>query len=227
MKRTVVLLTYNEIEGLEALWERIPRDCAEEWFAVDPGSTDGTLAFFEARGVRVVIQEKRGRGEAFRIAAREARGDVLCFYSPDGNEDPEDIPRLFAAIEAGNDLAIASRFLPESRNEEEGTWLPMRAIANRAFTRMARLAFGGAVTDTINGFRAIRKDRLIELAPDADGFSIEYQITIRALKRNLRIVEIPTREGDRIGGQSTAYSIPTGLRVLGVLGREYFDKGPH
>jgi hypothetical protein len=58
------------------------------------------------------------------------------------------------------------------------------------------------------------------MAPDAEGFAIEFQISIRALKSRLRIAEIPTIEGDRIGGRSTAYSIPTGVRVLRVLLRE-------
>lgn len=220
MKKTLVLLTFNEIEGLQALWDRIPLEAADEVFAIDPGSTDGTLEFFEKKRCPVIIQRVRGRGEAFRIAAREATGDALCFFSPDGNEDPADIPRLFARIEEGYDLAIASRFLPGSRNDESESLLPLRAVANRFFTVAAGLCFGGRVSDTINGFRAIRRDRFFDLAPDAEGFAIEFQISIRAMKKKLRIAEIATIEGDRIGGQSTAYSIPTGLRVLRVLLRE-------
>ena len=220
MKKTLVILTFNEIAGLRAVWDRIPPGAADEVLAIDPGSTDGTLDFFREKGVRVIIQEKRGRGEAFRIAAREAVGEALCFFSPDGNEDPADIPRLFARIEEGNDLAIASRFLPGSRNDEAEAWIPARAIANRTFTILAGLCFGGRITDTINGFRAIRRDRFFELAPDAEGFAIEFQISIRAMKKKLRIVEIPTIEGDRIGGKSTAYSVPTGLKVLKVFLRE-------
>ena len=64
----------------------------DEVLVVDGGSTDGTLEFFESRGVRVIRQERRGRGEAFRLAAQHARNDRLVFFSPDGNEDPDDIP---------------------------------------------------------------------------------------------------------------------------------------
>jgi glycosyltransferase involved in cell wall biosynthesis len=220
MKKTLVVLTFNEIEGLRALWGKVPVSAVDEVFAVDPGSTDGTLDFFREKGVRVILQEKRGRGEAFRIAAHEATGEALCFFSPDGNEDPADIPRLLGKIEEGYDLAIASRFLPGSRNDEAESTLPLRAIANRGFTLTAGMLFGGRVSDTINGFRAIRRDRFLDLAPDAEGFAIEFQISIRAMKRKLKIAEIPTIEGDRIGGESTAYSIPTGLKVLTVLLRE-------
>jgi glycosyltransferase involved in cell wall biosynthesis len=222
VKKTLVLLTLDEIEGITALFDRIPWDAADESFVVDGGSTDGTHEFLSEKGIRVVGQEKKGRGEAFRIAFAEAKGDVLCFFSPDGNEEPSDIPRLFAAIEAGADLAIARRFGKDARNEEDDLRLPLRAWANRAFTWMANLLFnhGPYVQDTINGYRAITRSAFDKLAVDAQGFLIEYQMTIRAMKLGLKITEVPTIEFKRIGGQSTASSIPTGLRFLHGLLRE-------
>ena len=55
---------------------------------------------------------------------------------------------------------------------------------------------------------------------DADGFVIEYQMSIRAMKLGLKVTEIPTHEGARLGGASTASSIPTGLIFLRQIGRE-------
>lgn len=229
MKRTLVLLTLNEIEGVTALFDRIPFDAADETLVVDGGSSDGTVEFFTRRGVRVVGQEKRGRGEAFRIAFASATGDVLCFFSPDGNEDPADIPRLFAAVAAGADMAIARRFGAGARNEEDDQTLRWRAWANQGFTLLANLAFNlpnvlrdrsAYVQDTINGYRAITRDAFQRLAVDAEGFLIEYQMSMRAMKLGLRIAEIPTLEQARIGGQSTASSLPTGLRFVRGLARE-------
>ena len=216
-----MILTRNEIKGLQALFNRIPRDAVGEVLAVDYRSTDGTPEFLRARGVAVIPQIVPGRGEAFRMAAAVARGDILVFFSPDGNEDPADIPKLIAALQKGGaDTAIASRFLPGSRNEEDGKRLPLRAWANRAFTWLANVCFGGRITDAINGFRAVKRESFERLCVDAQGFAIEYQMSIRALKLGQRIVEVPTIEGQRIGGQSTASSIPTGLKMLRLLLRE-------
>jgi len=222
MTSSLILLTCNEIEGSRALFPSLPLSLFDEVLVVDGGSRDGTREFFQQQGIRVVGQERRGRGHAFRVGARQTRGDLLVFYSPDGNEDPRDLPRLVQCLRDGADLAIASRFAPGARNEEDDRlWRP-RAWVNQVFTLLANLFFrrGPYVSDTINGFRGVRREAFERLRLDEPGFPIEYQMSIRAMKSGLRIVEIPTREGDRIGGVSKAESFPVGLGHLRVLLRE-------
>lgn len=220
IRKTLVILTLNEIEGVKALFPRIPFDKADEVLVIDGGSQDGTIEFFKEKGIPVHIQEIRGRGEAFRLACKVSKGNDLLFFSPDGNEDPQDIPKLFKLLEEGYDLAVGSRFLSGSRNDEAEKLLPLRAWANRIFTILANIFFKGKMADTINGYRAIKKDKFMLLNLNASGFAIEYQMSIRAMKLKFRIAEIPTIEGDRIGGESTAYSIPTGLKILKIFLRE-------
>lgn len=220
VQTTLIVLTRNEIEGLKALIRKIPWEAVDEYFAVDYNSTDGTVEFFKKHNIPVVPQRKSGRAEAFYLGAKTAKGKYLIFFSPDGNENPADIPRLVRELKKGNDLVIASRFLKDSRNEEDNQVIKLRAWANQTFTLLADLIWGGKLTDTINGYRAIEKSAFKRLNLDAKGFAIEYQMSIRALKLKLKIAEIPTIEGDRIGGQSTSYAIPTGLRFIYFLLRE-------
>lgn len=222
MKSSLIILTFNEIEGAKALFDKIPFAEFDEFFIVDPGSTDGTVEFFKKKGIRVVFQKKRGRGEAFRVAFKEAKGDVLVFFSPDGNENPSDTMKLKEAIEEGYDMAIASRFLPTSRSDDSDYFLSYRSWGNQFFTFLANLFFKGNFSDAINGFRAVKKDKFKELKADAEGFAIEYQMSIRALKLKYKIKEIPTVEEKRIGGRSTAASLPTGLKLAKVLLKEIF-----
>ncbi len=217
---TLVILTFNEIEGSRALVDRVPFHAVDEWFVVDGGSTDGTIELWRERGGRVLLQPRPGRGEAFRLAVQEARGDWLIFFSPDGNEDPSDIPKLLDLLRLGHDMAVASRFLPGSKNEEDELRLPWRAWANRAFTWWANLIWGGRLSDSINGFRGVTREAFQRMNPDAEGFAIEFQMSIRALKLGLKVGEIPTIEGHRIGGESKAHSLTTGLRFLRYLFRE-------
>ena len=119
-------------------------------------------------------------------------------------------------------MAIASRFMVGSRNEEDDAFLPLRKWANQAFGLAANLIWGRGrrVRDTINGFRGIRREAFERLSPSSIGFTIEYELTIRALKVGMTITEIPMTEGDRVGGQTKAHSIRTGLRFLGFLAKE-------
>ena len=220
MKSSLIILTFNEIEGVKAVFDKIPLDKFDECLVIDYQSKDGTAEFLEEKGLRVIPQVKRGRGEAFRMGIEFSSGDILIFFSPDGNEDPKDTVRLKEVIEEGYDMAIASRFLLQSRNDESGKLFPMRAWGNRFFTVLVNIIFGGKLSDSINGFRAVRKDKFKELKVDAEGFCIEYQMSMRAMKLKQKIKEIPTTEGERIGGKSTAGSFSTGTKFIKLILKE-------
>ena len=72
--------------------------------------------------------------------------------------------------------------------------------------------------------RFVKKSKFLELNPDTKGFGIEFQLSIRALKKNFMIKEFPTYEGDRIGGKSTAHTFPTGLLFGKIILKELFGK---
>ena len=219
-KATLVILTFNEIEGIKALLDKIPVMEFDEVFAIDPGSTDGTVEFLREKGITVIIQEVRGRGEAFRIAVEKARNENIVFFSPDGNENPDDILKLIECLETGYDMAVASRFMQESRSDDADELIRHRSFGNRLFTALANFLWGGHLTDSINGFRAIKKAKFLKLNPDAHGFGIEFQMSIRALKLKHRIKEIPTIERDRIGGNSSADSLSVGCLFIKILVKE-------
>jgi len=220
IKSTLVILTRNEIEGMTNMIKKIPFNQVDEAFVIDYNSTDGTKEFVKKNKVRLINQVKPGRGQAFRLAIKKAKGKHLAFFSPDGNEDPNDIPKLLKLLDKGYDLAIASRFLPGSRNEEDDQFLKLRAWANQGFTLIANFLWQGKLSDSINGYRAITKPAFKKLKLDGSGYVIEYQMSIRAIKLGLKIIEIPTIEGNRIGGQSGSKAIPTGLLFIRFLLRE-------
>lgn len=223
MKISLVLLTWNELPGLQALFDQIPLAAVDEAFAVDGGSTDGTLEFYAEHNFPVLRQHSRGRGEAFRMAFEHAKGDALLFYSPDGNEDPADIPKFRPLLEAGNDLVIGTRMVKGARNEEDDQLLRWRKWANNAFNWMVNARWNGKgayISDSINGYRAITRRAWDQLQPDGAGYTIEYQSTIRALKLGLRVAEFATIEGNRIGPEKGSPSIQTGLAFLRLYARE-------
>ena len=214
IQRTIILLTLNEISGVTAHRDIIANLSADEILAVDGGSTDGTVELLEEFGVDVYRQKRPGRGAAIREGVAQTSGERIVIFSPDGNEDPQDIDRLFDLLDEGYDVSVASRFLPDSRNEEDDDALPLRKLANQAFTQLANMLWAPAgvrVSDAINGFRGFTRDAFNSMGIQSDRFTVEYEMTQRALRLGLRIGEIPTQEGNRIGGETKAPSIRTGI----------------
>ena len=228
MKVTLCLLTRNERPCLEQIFPRIPPPSPaagyDEIVAVDGGSTDGTLEFYRDHGIRVLSQSRRGRGDAFQKAFAEVEADAYIFFSPDGNEDVNDLKKFKPLLESGADVVIASRMMKGAVNEEDAHLIKPRKWANNAFNLAVNLLFrrsGPYISDSINGFRAITRSTAKELALDALDYTIEYQMTIRSLKKRKRIVEFPTAEGERIAGETGAPSIPTGIRFVKRLWTEW------
>lgn len=225
MASALFICTLNEVTGLRALYDQIPVAEFDEVYALDGGSTDGTVAFFEER--RIPVTGNICKGEIFNVAALMTQAEYIVWFAPDGNEDPGDILNLLNLIKNdGFDMAIARRFGPSARNEEDDQVFKWRAWFCRLFALLVRMRWGGNLYDPINGFRAVRRSKLFEMDPEPSGFDIEFQLSIRALKLKHRILEIPTREGNRIGGVSKSRSFPTGWLMLRRLIKELSSQLP-
>lgn len=227
MKIALILLTLNEYDCLKVILPRVLSNkiAFDIVYAIDGGSTDGTIALYQEYNIPVIAQSKKGRGAAFHIARDTIDADAFIFFSPDGNEDPNDLVRFRPQLENGNDIVIASRMMQGAINEEDDAIFKWRKWINRTFNYAIHILFNRSdyfVTDSINGYRAITKKALNQLALTANDYTIEFQMTIRAFKNKLRITEFPTHEHPRISGETKAPSFKTGVRFMKRLWTETF-----
>lgn len=195
-------------------------------FAVDGGSIDQTVPLLNSFKIPVISQSQRGRGQAFHEAFAKIQAKAIIFYSPDGNEDIKDLPRFFKFLEDGSELVIASRMCEGAVNEEDHHLFRWRKWANKVFNLMANVFFrrsGDFVTDSINGYRALTTEAYRQLGLTAQDYTIEYQMTIRAFKKRLKIAEFATHEGQRVAGDTGAPSFHTGIKFLQRLWSEFFE----
>lgn len=231
MKITLILLIRNELDCLKIILPQLPKPGPEAgydaWMAIDGRSTDGTVEYLNQHQVPVIVQTHRGRGDAFLLAFEKIESDAYIFFSPDGNEDIKDCLKFRHLLEQGMDLVIASRMMKGAHNEEDSQIFKWRKWANKAFNILANGFFrhtGPFVTDSINGYRAITRSAAARLNLDSRDYTIEYQMSIRAMKMGLKIAEFPTYEGSRVGGATGAPSIPTGIAFLKKLWAELLHK---
>ena len=200
MKKTLVMYTMNEIEGVKGIFEKIPIDLFDQFIVMDNHSNDGTVEFLEEHDVNVIQQKNPGRTNALIEAIEHASGDIIVNLSSDGNEDPEDIPKILKKFEAGYEMVTASRFLPESKVDVEDDKLRIRVFGNKICAMLVNLCWGTNVTDTTNALRGFTKSCYKRAKLNTFGYTENFQLTIRCGKLKIKTTEIPTQELPRIGG---------------------------
>ncbi len=221
MKTTLIIPTLNEIDGVKAVMPQIDRTWCDEVIIVDGGSKDGTVEWLRENGWRVILQQKRGMGEAYREAQAVTTGDVIITFSPDGNSLADRIPALIAEMRKGYDLVIVSRYLKGAKSLDDDF---LTSFGNFLFTSIINFCFGGKYTDTLVIFRAYKRDLVKQLNIEANQMTYEVQISIRAAKAKLKIGEIPGDEPNRIGGERKMSPFGTGLEVLKeIVHNIFFD----
>jgi len=225
MNIEVCLLCKNEFLSLNKIFKKLKKELKKikiKFFIMDGGSDDGSIEFYKKNKIKFFTQKKKGRGAAIIEAFKKTKSDALIFFSPDGNENILDIKKIIIYLKEGNDLVIGSRMIEGARNEEDDKFLKFRKWANNIFNFLANIFFnnGNYVSDSINGFRGLTKEKFAKLKCDEKYYAIEYQMTIRSMKIGYKIKEFATVESDRIAGVSQAPSIPTGLTFVRALIKE-------
>jgi glycosyltransferase involved in cell wall biosynthesis len=231
MKTTLLIPTLNEIEGLRLIMPRIQRDWYDQLIILDGGSTDGTIEFAKEMRYFVYIQKEPGIRQAYNEVLSLIQGDVLITFSPDGNCIPELIPALVTKMAEGFDMVIASRYLNQAKSEDDDL---VTGFGNWLFTATVNLLHGGRYTDVMGIYRAYRTQIIYDLELNKDeGFSPfekwfgtrggwEPLLSVRALKRKLKIAEIPGDEPARVGGQRKLQVIRWGALYFSQFIRELF-----
>ena len=200
LKKTLVLYTMNEINGVKSIFDRIPIHLFDQFFVMDNHSDDGTVEFLEEQDARVIQQKKPGRTNALIEAVGYAIGDIIVNLSSDGNEKPEDIPKILEKFDEGYEMVTASRFLPDSKVDVGDDKLRIRVFGNKLCAFLVNACWGTNVTDTTNALRGITKSCYKRAKLNTFGYTENFQLTIRCAKLKIKIAEVPTEELPRIGG---------------------------
>ncbi len=217
---TVLISARNEAGGIAKVIAGV-RPFASEILLVDGHSTDDTRRIAEEAGVAVHVDDRRGKGDAYKVGIRHARGDIIVFIDGDGSHEPNDIPALCEPIlEDRADLVVASRHKggsDEWRGDLE-TWL--RAIGSGFLSVCINYRWKSNLTDVLNGFRAARASVAREVPLRADDFDIEQHMIVQYLKHGFRVTEVGSHESCRGWGES---KLPTYRKAHLFFRRLFLD----
>jgi len=203
---SIVIPAYNECARIEGALERVMR-CIEDrgWDAevivIDDGSNDSTvdvvqhwMALYERLHL-VKNDGNRGKGYSVRNGLLQAAGDIVMFTDADLSAPIEEAERLFAALDAGADVAIGSRWLDK---QKQTVHQPLyRRFFGRCFNKVTRLVIGLPFQDTQCGFKAFKREaaQTIFRLQTIERWGFDPEILFIARKLKYRIVEVPVTWG--------------------------------
>ena len=201
--RVTVVIPAKDEEGLIGEIVDQVKPYADEVLVVDGHSRDRTAEIATTHGARVIQDNGQGKGEALRLALARAEGEIVVFIDADGSHDPHDIPKLVAPIRAGeSDLVIGSRGKGGS-DELHGTLEQfIRYSGSQVIMLAINYRWNVRLTDSQNGFRAIRRDVGARLGLTSNLTTIEQEMLMKALKQGYRVSEIASHEYERRWGVS-------------------------
>lgn len=212
-RTTLLVMTLNEVEGMKAVMPRVQREWVDQVLVLDGGSTDGTIEWAKEQGYEVYVQKAPGFRSAYLEVWPLIRGDVVVYFTPDGNSVPEAIPQLLDKMEQGYEMVIASRYLDGAHSDDDdlvtgfGNWV-FRTTTNLLLRR------GGSkrMTDPLVMLRALKTDLPQRLGLDRpepfEKLEKMFKTRVdwiplmswRSMKQGIRWAEIPADEPARVGG---------------------------
>jgi len=218
VKISIVIPTLNEGKNLAKVLKDIPKS-VDEIIVVDGHSTDNTVEIAKMFGAKVIFDDV-GKGSALRKGMKVAKGGIIITMDADYSHKSSEIGLLTEGIKAGFDICMGSRFI-QGGGTEDMPWY--RKIGNKFFVFLVNLIWNMNYSDLCYGYRSFRKSCIKKLELKQDGFGIETEIAIRAAKKKLRILEVPSYEKERAGGEGKLRTFSDGWLILKTIISEMFS----
>ncbi len=213
---SIVIPTFNEAANIASVLSGIKRSIKGypyEVVVVDKHSPDGTAKKAERLGA-VVLYDDTGKGSALVKGMRKAKGKIIISMDADLSNRPGELLLLMRGIESGYDLCLGSRFMAGGGTGD----MPMhRRLCNMLFVTLVNLLYGSHYTDLCYGYRSFAHSAVQKLHLEEKGFGIETEINIKARKRRLRVLEVPSYEKPRVKGEAKLRGLRDGYVILRTI----------
>ena len=199
---TIVIPAKNEERNIEDILVKC-LSITDSVIVVDGHSKDGTRAVAEKHNAKVVLDNGRGKGDGIRSVIPHLQRDITVFIDADGSHDPADIPALLMPLKRGEaDHVTGSRLIGGS-SELHGGFDEFFRLAGSAFiTACINWRFKQKLSDSQNGFRAVKTSVLKQLDLRENITTIEQEMIMKTLKKGFRMGEVPAHEYCRKSGTS-------------------------
>ncbi|MDR2967154.1 MAG: glycosyltransferase family 2 protein [Methanobacteriaceae archaeon] len=212
IKSVAIIPAYNEEVALGSVILRTLQ-YVNRVIVVDDGSSDKTSQIARLAGAEVIKHPTNlGKGQGLKSGFQAIDDeDVIILIDGDGQNNPDEIPKLIAPIESGNaDFVNGSRYLEKSEEDDTPSY---RRVGQKVLDKLTNISSGLAITDSQSGFRAFSKKAIPYFKMKETGFAIESEMLSDAADNGLKIIEVPISVRYDLNS-STKNPISHGVKVL-------------
>lgn len=216
-------MVWNELEGCKIDVPKLPLSGFDEVYAVDGGSTDGTVEYLVSQGIPVHRQPKKGLNAAYIHAVDMSSCEAVVVFFPKGTIATSTLLNFRPLLESGCDLVVASRNIKGAQNEEDDGFLKPRKWGVLGLACLAALVWkreGYFVRDVLHGYKGFSVNGFRKIAPLDHGLSIDIEMVVRSYRLRLKRAEFPITEISRPCGETHFKILPTGIKLLKYLMHE-------
>lgn len=212
-RTAVIIPCHNEARTIRAVIDDFRRVLPEAAIVVvDNASTDDTATVAASLGATVLRESRLGKGNAVRKALRLVDADAYLMVDGDGTYPAADADRLLQPIREGHaDVVTGGRLAAGSGSDFH--WLHW--LGNKLLLATVNVIFGTRITDLLTGYRAMSREFVRRSPILSGGFELETELTVLALARGFRTVEVPVKVTRRpAGSESKIRIMGDGMRIL-------------
>ena len=221
----VLIPCFNEEITIAEVVRQFQKELPDALICVfDNNSTDASAERARSAGARVVSERRRGKGFVVQSIFRYIDADIYVLVDGDATYPAAAVHSLIGPIAAGDaDMVVGSRLHADSRSE----FKHLNRWANRLVLFILRLVFSARLTDVLSGYRAFNRAFVKNLPLFGGGFEIETELTIKAVARGYRIVEVPVDLAVRPeGSHSKIHFFRDGMLILSTIVTLFRDYKP-
>ncbi|WP_206214606.1 glycosyltransferase family 2 protein [Adlercreutzia sp. ZJ242] len=223
----VLVPCYNEAVTIGKVVDDFRRVMPEAAIYVyDNNSTDGTAQIAREHGALVRTESRQGKGNVVRSMFREVEADFYVMVDGDDTYPAESAPDLVAPLAAGEaDMTVGDRLSNGSYGEENDR--AFHGFGNDLVRWLIKLIYGFAFEDVMTGYRAFTRPFVKTMPVMSSGFQIETEISIHAVDKRWRVIDVPIDYRDRPEGSESKLSTFTdGAKVLAAIASLFKDCRP-
>ena len=225
-KIAVLIPCYNEAVTIEKVIKDYQKVLPKaDIYVYDNNSTDGTDEIAKKAGAIVRYEYRQGKGNVIRTMFREIDADCYLMIDGDDTYPAENAKEMCDLVLSGRaDMVIGDRLSSTYFSENKR---PFHNFGNRIVRWLINHLFKNKIKDIMTGYRAFSKEFVKGFPVLSKGFEIETEMTIHAVDKNFKLVEIPVDYRDRPEGSvSKLNTYSDGFKVLKMIATLFKEYKP-